>query len=80
MGLLDGDIGKQETAAKVVEAGWLGNRYSYRYNHRLDDSCDNEYYPTIDMKKVETEKKRSRGALPEEALFLELMRMSFSWP
>ncbi|MGA7592346.1 MAG: MarR family transcriptional regulator [Candidatus Sulfotelmatobacter sp.] len=26
------------------------------------------------MKKVETEKKRSRGALPEEALFLELMR------
>ncbi|MGA8814251.1 MAG: MarR family transcriptional regulator [Candidatus Sulfotelmatobacter sp.] len=26
------------------------------------------------MKKVETEKKRSRGALPEEALFLELVR------
>ncbi|MGA9131220.1 MAG: MarR family transcriptional regulator [Candidatus Sulfotelmatobacter sp.] len=45
-----------------------------RYNYRLDDSCDNEYYSTIDMKKVETEKKRSRGALPEEALFLELVR------
>ncbi|MGA7819995.1 MAG: MarR family transcriptional regulator [Candidatus Sulfotelmatobacter sp.] len=45
-----------------------------RYNYRLDDSCDNEYYSTIDMKKVETEKKRSRAALPEEALFLELVR------
>ncbi|MFZ0200418.1 MAG: MarR family transcriptional regulator [Candidatus Sulfotelmatobacter sp.] len=69
MVLVDGDMQAGDRCQSC-----RGRLLVNRYNYRLDDSCDNEYYSTIDMKKVETEKKRSRAALPEEALFLELVR------